>query len=372
MTRARIGFVANPVAGLGGPLGLHGSDDMTRMSRSSERNWSAVIATGPARHRARRALSTLAQRGDDVHLVTAGGNMGARLAAEERLSYATVYDPDASPTTPGDTARAARAIVDSGVDVLMFVGGDGTARDICDSAGPDTPVVGVPAGVKMHSGVFAFTPEDAARAAIAVALSRAPTDFADVVDLDEAARERGDLTTRIYGRMLTPVMPEIQHGKSRPPSESDSVAGMADELRTRLRGDCCHVFGPGTTVQGIGAKLGHRLSLLGVDVHCAGRLAVDIASSELDAVVAGRPVQIVVSPIGGQGVVLGRGNQQIGPALLERLPPEDLIIVCSPRKLAGLAGRLRLDTASPDLNARFAGPRRVITGRGETAIVELR
>ncbi len=372
MTERRIGFLVNPVAGLGGARGLHGTDRLADIEPSmTDLQWCTATSAGPAPHRARRAARALARAGN-LRLVTVGGSMGEVIATEAGLRHEVVYQPSTARTTADDTRRGAAAIARRGVDALLFVGGDGTARDVCASVGTTLATVGVPSGVKMHSGVFAFTPEEAATAALAVGAGGARMDEVDVVDLDEDARARGDLATRAFGKLLLPVVPEIQRGKSGGPTSAGVLESIARELAARLRPDASHVFGPGTTVQAVGKHLGLELSLLGVDVERAHRVHPDVSADELIALTADHAVQVVVSPIGGQGLILGRGNQQIAGSVLEHLDPADLLIIGAPQKLAALGGTLRLDTPSVDLNRRFSGLRRVITGYRQESLISVR
>lgn len=401
MTAFRIGFLVNPIAGIGGPLGWHGSDRPRGRGRGGpgDRHGSGEQAGSGKRHglenrhggglrdqddlrdqsRATRALAALARQAESVglsgriSLLTAGGSMGADVAAASGLSFVVVHEPERADTSAADTRRAVAAMVDADVDIIVFVGGDGTARDVCAVAGMTVPVVGVPSGVKMHSGVFGRTPEAAASAVAGWLVSGAPAVPVDVVDLDEDARERGHLTTRLFGQLLVPRSPEIQRGKvSVRGGGGPDVTGLAAGLEERIKPGHALVFGPGSTVQSVGAELGWDLSLLGVDVVTSAGLVRDVSADQLDDALGATPVQVIVSPIGNQGMVLGRGNQPIDERVLRRLEPSDLIIVCSPEKLATLRGELYVDTPSLEHNQRFSGPHRVVTGHRQEAVVTIR
>lgn len=378
MTTRRIGFVVNPQAGIGGPLGWHGSDS-TPASRSVRYADGTRIAE--SQHAATRSLRVLRSLQDhlgdepalrEITIVTASGPMGSDSADQCGFPAEVVHRPARDFTTAEDTLQAARRILHANAELLLFVGGDGTARDICAAVGTSIPVVGVPSGVKMHSGVFGRTPEAAARVAVDQLRHRTSLGHAEVVDLDEDARERGDLSTRLFGELLVPASPEVQRGKAPSHNLVDDTRGMAAELSSQLQDGYAHVFGPGTTVQAVAAELGLSASLLGVDVAIGDSMHRDISADQLRSLVGSRPAQVIVSPIGGQGMVLGRGNQQIDAGLLATLDPSNLIILCTPAKLAALHGELYLDAPEPALNARFAGPRRVITGHRHHAVARLR
>jgi predicted polyphosphate/ATP-dependent NAD kinase len=365
----RCGLIVNPVAGLGGEAALKGSDGVaaqllaTRLgavSRAAER---AVRALGPF-----RAMP-------DFEVVTGSGLLGGDAAERAGVRHRTVYRQAGKTSTASDTKRLATILADEDVDLIVFAGGDGTARDLCEVLGESQTVLGIPSGVKMHSAVFAVTPEDAGNIIQAAVRDTIDRVVADVVDIDEDARRSGRLQSRLYGRMLVPRAARgIQSGKrSSVPPGSTALGGIAAEVAARLRpGEAC-LFGPGTTVQAIGRSLGLELSLLGVDIVRDGVVVgTDLDATGLNRAVGSERFQVVVSPVGGQGIILGRGNQQLDGRLLERLSPDDLIIACTVQKLGELAGGpLLLDAPTVALNRKFAGIRRVVTGYRQEAAVRV-
>ena len=278
------------------------------------------------------------------------------------------------PTSSADTTRIAAALHALPVDVIVFAGGDGTARDVLAGTDEQTVMLGVPAGVKMHSGVFARSPE-AAAGAIAASGGTIASHPVEIVDIDEEARRRGRLNSRLYGRArVLGRRGGAQGGKigsSAPGGER--WGGIAAEVADRLDPEAVALFGPGTTVRGIAEALGLDSSLLGVDAVAGGAIAArDCSAEELHRITAGRRVQLVVSPVGGQGFLFGRGNQQLDERVLARIAAEDLLIVCTPEKLGALAGGpLWMDVEDPALLERFAGARRVVIGRGHEAVVRV-
>ncbi|MFA1610601.1 ATP-NAD kinase family protein [Halobellus rubicundus] len=350
----RIGLVVNPIAGMGGRVGLKGTDGKVAEARRRG-------AEPRAPDRARRALSELADR-DDVDLLTWGGGMGGDVAREAGFDPQVLGAPEGDDTTAADTERAVRAFVDAGVDLVLFVGGDGTAADVAEALEEtETPMLGVPAGVKVYSSVFAVSPEDAAH----VVRTFERTEHREVMDIDEDDYREGEVHPELRAVPLVPVAEELQSSKQLGGGNVEALAeGVADDIRAS---DKTFVLGPGSTVGAIKDALGFDGSPLGVDVWRGGEvLALDATESEiLDAL--GEENVIVVSPIGGQGFVFGRGNPQLSPAVIRRC---DLEIVASRSKL-DTVGELRVDTDDPDLDAELRGWTKVRVGRVERRMMRI-
>lgn len=353
----RIGFLVNPIAGMGGRVGLKGTDGKVEEARE-------LGAEPHAPDRARRALEALASTGEPVELVTWGDPMGATIVEAVGLPHEQVGGPEAAETDADDTAAAVRAMVAEGVDVILFVGGDGTAVDVAETlaeVGVDVPILGVPAGVKVYSSTFAVTPEDAGH--VVATFDR--TEGREVADIDEEAYRAGEVRAELRGVVAVPVADELQSMKQLASGSVDAV--VAGFLAT-VNSERTYFLGPGSTVGAIKAELGFDGSPLGVDVWRDGEvLAVDAAERDLLDHLDG-PTTIVVSPIGGQGFVFGRGNQQFSPAVIRDSAVE---IVASRSKLDEL-GVLRVDTGDPDLDEELRGWTKVRIGRVEHRMMEIR
>jgi predicted polyphosphate/ATP-dependent NAD kinase len=351
----RIGFVVNPIAGMGGRVGLKGTDGKVTEAR-------ARGAEPRAPDRARRALGALHDRAPDATLLSWGEPMGASLAAEAGFDPEVLGRPDGEETSAADTVAAVRAFVDAGVDLVLFVGGDGTAADVAATveAAGDVPILGVPAGVKVYSSVFAVSPEDAGE--VAATFDR--TERREVMDIDEDDYREGEVHPELRAVARVPVADALQAGKQTAAGTVDAVAeGVAEEVEPGVT----YVLGPGSTVGAVKEALGFDGSPLGVDVWRDGEVLVrDGSESEILSALGDRNV-IVVSPIGGQGFVFGRGNPQLSPAVIRRC---EVQIVASRAKLADI-GELRVDTDDPDLDAELRGWTRVRVGRFETRLLRV-
>jgi predicted polyphosphate/ATP-dependent NAD kinase len=354
----RIGFVVNPIAGMGGRVGLKGTDG--KVDEALDRG-----AEMRAPDRARETLVTLADVGEDVELLTYGGLMGQQEAREADFDPVVVGQPsgEGTETSAEDTRSAVRAFLDRDVDLILFVGGDGTAVDVaqtveaCDEM---TPLLGVPAGVKVYSSVFAVTPEAAGH----IAASFAETERAEVNDIDEDEYREGEVHTELRALATVPRTERRQASKQ---LSGGTVEGLAEGFLSEVESDVTYVLGPGSTVGTIKEKLGIEGAPLGVDVYRDGELLVaDAAESEILDALGERNV-VVVSPIGGQGFVFGRGNDQISPAVIRESEVE---IVASRRKLDDV-GVLRVDTGDDDLDDQLQGWHRVRVGRYEQRLMEI-
>ncbi len=347
----RIGLIVNPRAGIGGRLALKGSDDASLVQAAID---AGAEAPAPA-----RALQALAALADGVDLLRAPGPMGEDLAAP------------AGTTTAADTTTAALAMVEAGIDLLLFAGGDGTAVDVLHAVGDRVPVIGIPAGVKMHSAVFGVTPRRAGELAAAFVAGRTRGDApAEVMDVDEADLRAGIISPRLHGYLRVPVAPGlVQSGKARSaPAEAAAQAAVAGHVARGL-GRRLALIGPGTTTAAILAALGLTPTLVGVDVVAGGRLVAADANEETLLELVEEGSSVIVTPVGGQGFILGRGNQQLSPRVLRAAGLDALVIVSTETKLAALGGRpLLVDTGDPDLDAALCGYRRVVTGPGHETV----
>ena len=351
----RLGFVINPIAGMGGRVGLNGTDG--KVDRARE-----LGAEPRAPDRARAALTELYDIAPETELLTYGDPMGDREARETGFDPTVVGTPERE-TTATDTRQAVKAFLNHDVELILFVGGDGTAVDVAETlaeAEARTPILGVPAGVKVYSAVFAVTPEAAAH--IAVGYDR--TERAEVNDIDEDQYREGEVHTELRALATVPVAEQRQGSKQ---FHAGTVEGVADWFEDAIRPGVTYILGPGSTLGTLKDTLGIEGSPLGVDVYRDGKLLVRDGSEQEIIDALGEKNIIVVTPIGGQGFVFGRGNHQISPAVIRQ---SELEIVASRRKLESL-GALRVDTGDVELDAELRGWHRVRVGRYETRLMEI-
>ncbi|MFB6172192.1 MAG: ATP-NAD kinase family protein [Haloarculaceae archaeon] len=352
----RIGVVVNPIAGMGGRVGLKGTDGKVAAAR--ERG-----AEPRAPDRARAALATLHEHDPAVEVLTYGGVMGASAARDAGFDPEVVGAPAGEETTAADTRNAVREFVERGVDLVLFVGGDGTAVDVAetlDALDADVPVLGVPAGVKVYSSVFAVTPRAAGR----VAATYERTETREVNDIDEAAYRAGEVRSELRALVEVPVASEVQSSKQ---LAGGSVENLVEALASEVELGVTYVLGPGSTVGALKRELGFEGSPLGVDVWRDGEVLVRDGSETEIREALGEENVVVVSPIGGQGFVFGRGNQQLSPAVIRRC---EVQVIASRQKLADV-GVLRVDTGDPDLDEDLRGWQRVRVGRFEQHLMEV-
>jgi len=382
----RLGLIINPCAGAGGPAALKGSDELPGELRAG---LLALAARGeaPAQQRVLAMLRMLAAQAqaqaparERLRLVTLPGEMGAITTAQAGLGGLTevLALTPASPTTAADTRAGAQALREAGVDLLLFAGGDGTARDICAVIGADLPVLGIPAGVKMHSGVFAINPQ-AACALLAEMLAGhwVTLDVAEVRDIDEQGVREGRVRARHFGEMRVPVEARYLQQVKCSGREVEALvlaeiaAGLVDELAPGRT----YAFGPGTTVAAVMDALGLPNTLLGFDLVRDGELLrADADAAALLAAAGEDPaLTVVITPTGGQGSLIGRGNQQLSPALLRRLGRGQVVVLATHAKLEALDGRpLRLDTGDAALDEAWSGLWPVTTGYQQQVLYAVR
>ncbi len=366
----KLGLVVNPIAGMGGKVGLKGTDGADALRQA------LTLGAQPNAHRrAVEALAIIAKAMQGITLVTCAGAMGEDAARECGISPALVggAPKDKSKTTAADTRHAIAEMQRIGVDLLLFAGGDGTARDICDALQSNAvhserlPALGIPAGVKMHSGVFALTPRRAGELALRFLDGGVSGVIdAEVMDIDEDAFRMNSVAATLYGYLSVPQDSDtVQFTKSGTTAdEQEALAAIARQVIADMVNDTLYIIGPGTTTKAVTDALAVSSALLGVDAVLNGRLlAADATESDLLRLTERRRAKIVVTAIGGQGYIIGRGNQQISPRLIRRIGRDNIIVAATRSKLQQLIGRpLLVDTGDSALDEEMSGYIKVITG----------
>ena len=367
----KLGLIVNPIAGIGGRVGLKGSDGVGTVREALERG---AVPESP--NRAVDTLRVVAESGDAIELITFPSEMGEDEARECGMSPTVVGSIAAGETTPDDTRSAALEMERAAVDLVLFAGGDGTARDIYDAVGLRVTALGIPAGVKIHSSVYAINARRAGELALSFLrgdVSR--TRDAEVMDIDEDAFRQGAVTAMLHGYLRVPREDRlVQNAKSgRQASEEEALLGIAAAVADEVAEGGLYIIGPGTTTKAIMDELGLDGTLLGVDAVRDGKLVgMDLGEREVLDLVKHAPAKIVVSVIGGQGYILGRGNQQLSPAVLKATGTDNLVVVASKEKLAALKGRpLLVDTGDPELDEELTGYVRVTTSFNEQAMYRI-
>jgi predicted polyphosphate/ATP-dependent NAD kinase len=364
----KVGLIVNPIAGMGGAVGLKGTDGKTTLKRAR-----SLGAKPIAPARAELFLSFLKPLENEIQLIVAAGMMGASEAHNIGFKC-EIVDEAKNETSAIDTKNAAEAMRDKGLDLLVFCGGDGTARDIMDVVNTRLPVLGVPTGVKMHSAVFAFNPETAARTTAHFLFDGLPLKEAEVMDVDEEAFRNGRVSARLYGYVITPYEPDsIQGIKVASPVSEEELRNQAaiavyliDEI---MKPDIVYILGPGTTTRTITDLLDEKKTLLGVDLLCNKKvIAHDVNENKILEMIHDRDAAIVVTPIGGQGFIFGRGNQQISSSVIRQVGTKNIIVVATKSKLRQLR-KLRVDTGDPVLDKKLRGQINVVIDYKEQGVM---
>ena len=375
----RIGVIANPDAGLGGRLGLKGSDGQAELARSK----GAEDRSGPRLESMLRHFSRIHRdESTEIEWITSSGRMGTEWIPDE-LQIGTISEVHQSSgnTSASDTQDAVAMLLDHGIDLLVYSGGDGTTRDIVsslsDSESPELPVIGVPSGVKMHSGCFASSPKAAAEVLSAWIHGDLLVSSTEVLDLDEELYRKGKWVVRLYAAAFSPNSPRWMQGSKeliQTESEEDIIVGLSDHIEESIAEEGrLVIWGSGGTLREIGGNIGFELTTLGIDATIGSeQVGTDLAESGIIELLESHdgPVTLLLSPMGGQGFLIGRGNLQLSPAVLSSIGIENILGVVTPAKLLTVRA-LRMETGDESLDEEFASKRyrKVLQGYRTTRIL---
>lgn len=355
----KLGVIVNPIAGMGGRVGLKGTDGPEVLEKARK-----MGAKPESPGKAEKALRALTPIKEKLQVLTFPGDMGEN--EMRNLGFnPKVLNSLKENTSPEDTEKAARLMEEEKVDLIVFAGGDGTARNVYNAIGDRVPVIGIPAGVKIHSGVFANHPGAAGEIALHYLQDmEIGTKDAEVMDIDEDAFRDGVVTAKLYGYMKIPHMPSLtQVQKSSGfADEKEAIAGIAEKIVEEMRDGIYYIMGSGTTIRPIMEELGLPNTLLGIDIVKDKRLvASDVNEQEILEIIGDDPARIIVTVIGGQGYIFGRGNQQISSEVIKKVGKKNIIVAAPRSKIFSLEGRpLLVDTGDEEVNQMMSGYIKVV------------
>ena len=370
----RLGFIVNPIAGMGGRVGLKGTDGVLKEALVKGAQPVAPVRATDFLQRLKRNIT-----GERVEITTCPGIMGEKETKDAGFPAKLLPMKIGTETNAHDTRAAVELLSAGNVDLLVFVGGDGTAKDIFDAMQGcrQTPVVGVPSGVKMYSGIFAVNPADAVELVLAYARGEAQLTELEIMDSDEKAIRDDILAVKLHGFLQGPFLPaRIQGSKQVSPETDDEIENqkaIAKFILEQVPKNAEWILGPGTTVERIAELLGVEKTVLGVDIYQNGKAILDVDEKRiLKEVDDWENTWVVLSPIGHQGILLGRGNQQINPIILRRVTKERIVVAATKSKLQSIDGNvLRVDTGDAETDKMLKGYIRVVTDYREWRLVQV-
>lgn len=363
----RLGLIINPVAGMGGAVALKGSDGDAIYQQARQ-----LGARPQAQARTRDALQQIQPYAEQLIIYTAAHDMGEDLCRDMGFQVEVVADNTAGDTHGEDTEKTVQQLMGRGIDLLVFAGGDGTARNIfhalqqMDKA-ESIPVIGIPAGCKIHSAVYAVTPHHAGELLALLIKGRPLTlQSASVMDIDEDAFRHDVVKAKRYGELQVPAESQyMQNMKEGGVAHGELVLqDIAAYIIETMEDDTLYLIGSGSTPRAIMDELHLESTLLGVDAIKNHQLvAKDLNEQQILSLLENNRAKIIITIIGGQGHLFGRGNQQLSPAVIRAVGKDNIIVIATPEKLHALDGRpLRVDTGDEQLNQSLSGMIPVITG----------
>lgn len=367
----KVGLLINPIAGMGGKVGLKGTDGEATLQLAKERG---AVPESP--NKAVKALEKLLPLKDNIHFLVASGHMGEHAVKAFGFNYDVIYQT-AKETVQEDSFVFLELLKAEAVDLILFAGGDGTARDVAQVIKLATPSIGIPTGVKIHSPVYTVSPEAAGELAYTF-LSNLPLSIVhqEVIDIEEEAFRNDEILTKVYGYLKVPYdEAHLQNLKS-PSRQSEENAQISAALQVidDMDEDVYYIIGSGSTTRGILNELNLPSTLLGVDIIKNKKfVAKDVYEQQILDIITDQPTKLVVTPMGGQGYLLGRGNQQLSDKVLDKITKENLIILATPLKLDALKKRpLLVYTGNEAMDRKISGYYRVIVGYGKYVIYKVK
>ncbi len=352
-----IGFLVNPIAGMGGKVGLKGTDGVLKKA----------IDLGAKPVAFNKSVETLKEfilnfkDNEKIKWFTCSADMGEfELIKAGIKNFEIIYSTSHKSTDSRDTESACKIFLKNNLELILFCGGDGTARDIFEVVTNKIPLLGIPSGVKMHSAVFGINTSATAKMLHEFIKNNLTIGDVEIMDLDEKRYRKGEWNIKLFGIAKGIVEPTyVQVGKSTFESVSDDeirneiAEHILDEMKANS--DFLYLFGPGGTIDYIAKKLGFKNTLLGIDaIYNKKVVGSDLNEEEILKLFRKYPkAKVILSPIGAQGFILGRGNLQLSPKVIKKIGLDNIFVVSTPSKIKATPV-IRVDTGDKKLDNLFS------------------
>jgi len=364
----KIGLIINPIAGMGGKVGLKGTDGISILLKAKE-----MGAEKESPKRTIKALERILPLRKEIELITYPSEMGERVATQVGFVPKVIGKIIEGETTANDTQQACKDLRKHKIDLLLFAGGDGTARDIHSVIKDELIVLGIPTGVKMHSAVFASSPMSAGDLALLYLQGKVKdVKDAEVMDIDEEAYRMGAVSAELYGYLKIPFERKYVRGIKAGSSTNEKFAqeAIAQEIIDNMEENCFYIIGPGTTTRSIMDRLKLDNTLLGIDlIYDKKLIEKDLNEKKLMKCISKKKTKLIITPIGGQGFLFGRGNQQLSPDVIKEVGIENIIVIATMQKITSLNGQpFLVDTGDRELDTSLSGHVIVTTGYRENIV----
>jgi predicted polyphosphate/ATP-dependent NAD kinase len=363
----KIGFLVNPAAGMGGSVGLKGTDG--ELFSAAQKMGARPVSP----ERAVDFLKLLPEIKDLLFLV-APGVMGTDYMVDSKNAFQTLGVLNQI-TCREDTIRLSGMMMEQGAELIVFFGGDGTARDLFEVIGLKIPVIAVPCGVKVFSGIFTHNPH-AAVEALKYYLEKGTLTDGEVLDINEDDYRQNILNSKLFGYLKIPAAQEFIQNSKEPALDMDDVQdnydAIAEWINEIIHSDMLYFLGPGTTVKAITDSMGLQKTLLGIDASFNGTLiGEDLNETGIKQLLLRYPKRkIILTPIGGNGYIFGRGNKQFTPSVLWEIGLDNIMVVASSKKLKAIQS-LRVDTGDELMDENLRGYIEVIAGFHESRMMKV-
>lgn len=366
----KIGFLINPIAGLGGTVGLKGTDNKANLALE-------LGAIPRAQERAKEALKQICKDNTSFRFFTCSDYMGENVLRSLSIPFDVIYNKENEKSTKTDTINALNLMIKENIDLIIFAGGDGTARDVYCVINLTIPVIGIPAGVKIHSPIYSKNPTKAGELLNSFILNKISIfKEMEVVDIDEKSYLEDRVTTSLYGYLKIPFIKNYNQNRKvpSPVSEKSAQKLIAYDVIDSFEKDIYYIIGPGTTTRAVLEELNLQYTLLGIDI-VKNKILIkkDATESDILNIINSSKAKLVLTPTGNQGYLFGRGNQQISPKVIRKIGKNNIIVLATKDKLSQLSGQpLWVDTYDSKLNNELSGYIRITVGYKETAIYQIK
>ena len=288
------------------------------------------------------------------------------------FEYKIIHNPQSKKTSEADSVNLLNEFKNQNVDLIIYAGGDGTSVLVHSVINDSIPVIAIPIGVKMYSGIFPVSPIHSADI-FNEFINNTSNEYTlrEISDLDDTLIEKGITSTKFAGYLKTPLITNLNFSLQESKgggiaSEKDELDNLIEDFNSRYTNNSAYLLGPGSTTNSLIESKGLKGTLLGFDILQNNKIIkADCSEEDIFKFVTNSKsdIYLVITIIGNQGFLFGRGNQQISPRILNKIDiNKNLLIYATSSKLDSLENDILIDTGSSSSDSIFGKYINIISG----------